>query len=518
MSSTRHLWLRSSILSMLIIVAAFSNLSAAKIYMAPPPTGNDQTGDGSRQNPYATLEKCSESIIGAYDYTQLAGDTIILLPGTYPHETTFIGFDTYFRGKDEDNPLVIMGDPEAVAQGNKPVYDGQFDSAYGTAIPITQYYSNNHLAVDDAQYLVFRNIKFKDFYYYGMNIDDGGENSRATPAHHIIIDSCDFETGIGHFRHGLKMSGVDNFEVMNCTFVGIRYNCIDGVGIHDGHIHDNIFRDCQTGLNEGNGVMCKGGSRDVLVEKNIFRNLSIYGVQIGQTTDAHLVRPPYGELDADGEIMDYEAKDIDVFRNIFINVSTPIKWDCARGGRVYQNTFYTPQDYTDPFGASRMLVINQIHTHWDGFELVQCRDGEFRNNVIYFGRTEGYPNNRVVWVQNPDTQPETFVFSNNLWYCHADPDNSIPDWETLEGLYGSPQHFNDYAGDPLFVNSSNPTDPQDFIVQNMSPAVGMGTILDAVQYDFFDRLFYSPPTLGAFEIFISGGTPINPRSVDIEPE
>ena len=101
MSCTRHLWLRSSILALFIILVGFSHLNAARIYMAPSPTGSDQTGDGSRQNPYATLEKCSESITGAFDYTQLAGDTIILLPGTYPHETTYIGFDTYFRGKDD---------------------------------------------------------------------------------------------------------------------------------------------------------------------------------------------------------------------------------------------------------------------------------------------------------------------------------------------------------------------------------------------------------------------------------
>lgn len=515
MSGNRHLLFTASVVALLFTLVGFPHLNATTIYMAPPPAGSDQTGNGSRQNPFATLEKCSESIPGAYDYTQLAGDTIILLPGTYPHEVTFIGFDTYFRGKDENNPLVVMGDPEAAAEGNKPVYDGGFTAENGSGISITQYYSNNQLAVDDAQYLVIKNIKFKDFYYYGINMDDGGENSRATPAHHIIIDGCDFETGIGHFRHGLKMSGVDDFEVKNCTFVGIRYNCIDGVGLHDGHIHDNIFRDCQTGLNEGNGVMCKGGSRNVLIEKNIFKNLSIYGVQIGQTTDAHLVRPPYGELDADGETMDYEAKNIDVFRNIFINVSTPIKWDCARGGRVYHNTFYSPLDYTDPFGASRMFVINQIHTSWDSYEIVQCRDGEFKNNVIYFGRTEGYPYNRSVWVQNPQTQPETFVFANNLWYCLADPSNSMPDWQTLEGLYGCPQHSDNHTGDPLFI-SSTPEQPVEFILRSGSPARGIGLILNDVNQDFFDRYYAVPSrSIGAFEITENSAPPMAPQSPGI---
>lgn len=501
-----------------IMLCSVAQLNAGRIYMAPPPTGSDEAGNGSRQSPFATLEQCSKSIAGAYNYAQLRGDTIILLPGTYPHERTFIGSNTYFRGKDADHPLVVMGDPVSVAQGNKPVYYGAFDSEFGVGIYIDRHYSGvANEPEDDAQYIVIKDIVFKDFYYYGINLNDGGSYSRLSPAHHILIEGCEFITGPGHIRHGLKLTGVDDFEVRNCLFVGIRYNCIDGVGLHDGHIHDNIFRDCQTGTDEGNGVMCKGGSRNVLIEKNLFLNLHCYGVQIGQLTGPDLVRPPYGTPDGDGETMDYEAKNIDVFRNIFINVVMPIKWDCARGGRVYQNTFYTPSNYGNTFGANRLIKIAQIHKTWDGYKIAECRGGKFINNVIYYGETEGWPSNRVVWVQNAETQPETFEFRNNIWYCVADPARSMPDWSTLSSLYGCPQHADNITGDPLFIHSGTPTEPVDFFLDEASPARNAGLALEGSWYDFLDQPYAVPPTLGALEIPAEGAPPLPPRSLHIYP-
>ena len=159
-----------------------------------------------------------------------------------------------------------------------------------------------------------------------------------------------------------------------------------------------------------------------------------------------------------------------------------------------------------------MFVINQIHTSWDSYQIVQCRDGEFKNNVIYFGRTEGFPYNRSVWVQNPQTQPETFVFANNLWYCIADPSNSMPDWQTLEGLYGCPQHSDNITGDPLFLSSA-PELPVDFFLRAQSPARGMGLVLNDIDRDFFDRYYAVPNrSIGAFEITENNAPPMAPRS------
>ena len=356
-------WLTPALFILFITFIAFSHADAKKIYMAPPPLGSDETGDGSLEHPFATLKQSSYAITGAFDYTQLEGDTIILLPGAYNHEQRIIGGTSYFRGKDINNPLVIMGDPAAVASGNKPYYTdadacSEASPDVGVAIQMSRYYGRENEAEADIQYILFKDIDFKDFETYAMNIDDGGSFSRTTPAHHITIDNCVMDPGTCSPRHCLKISGLENFEIKNCVFTGMELCGIDAVGCHDGYIHDNIFRDGKTTSGEyGNGITVKGGSRDILIEKNLFLRLNCYGVQIGQTTGIDFLRPPACERDADGDIMNYEAKHIDVFRNLFVHVSNPITWCNAIGGRVYHNTFYTPRNSGELYGTGRMVKI-----------------------------------------------------------------------------------------------------------------------------------------------------------------
>ena len=319
-------------------------------------------------------------------------------------------------------------------------------------------------------------------------------------------------------RHCLKISGLENFEIKNCVFTGMELCGIDAVGCHDGYIHDNIFRDGKTTSGEyGNGITVKGGSRDILIEKNLFLRLNCYGVQIGQTTGIDFLRPPACELDADGDIMNYEAKHIDVFRNLFVHVSNPITWCNAIGGRVYHNTFYTPRNSGELYGTGRMFKIWMLVSSWGGCTAIACQGGEFKNNIIYHGLGDTYPySNRILWVQNAGTLPETFEFSNNLWYCPDDPAVSEPDWDLIESTYGTtPQHSDNHTGDPLFTNP-DPSAPNDFMVSDLSPAIGLGALLDAVRNDFFDVEFNSPPTVGAIEATGSSGRPSYNNSLQIE--
>ncbi|MGY5881853.1 MAG: right-handed parallel beta-helix repeat-containing protein, partial [Candidatus Thorarchaeota archaeon] len=371
---------------------------------------------------------------------------------------------------------------------------------------------------------IIKDIIFSNSEVMGINIDDCGENSRHSPAHHIIIENCEFyDINPTHTQgSGIKMAGVDDFEVRNCTFQGVGHNGIDFVGCHDGYVVNCRFMD-NLNANDGLGVQYKGGSRDITTDKCIFKNLYLYGVSIGQSTSPEFFRPPCGELDADGELMNYESKNCNVYRSIFINVGTPIRWSCAKGGKVYNNTIYCPKnDYLrpdgEPGGIRHVVTIHQDHMSCDGSTpLDYCQGGEFRNNIIYFGYTD-YP----IWVQSEYTLPETFVFSNDLWYCWVDEGNSMPDWNYLEGAYGSPQHYNEITGDPLFSDPF-PINPIDFLPQGSSPAIGTGLILDAVLYDFLDRRYADPPvaparTVGSFErIFGENTFPYPPQEIEIEP-
>lgn len=501
----------SILMWILLLLLIPCGIGAREIHMSAD--GSDDTGDGSEYNPYRTLKKCST--------VSQPGDSIVVHYGIYPAETSFIGFHTYFRGRPGEY-ITVLGRPSDVAMGLKPIYDGGASSV--SCVSMTARYNNEERddPEDDIQYITIKNIVFRNFLQCGINIDDGGENSRHSPAHHITIENCEFYNSID--RHGLKISGVDTFIVRNCDFRNIKYNCIDQVGCHSGEIYNNHFHD-NLNVGEGVGVMCKGGSSNIKIYKNVFRNLYYFGVEIGQSTDANLVRPPAGEPDYEGQPMDYESKNIMVYRNMFINVGTPIRWSCSRGGKVFHNTFYVPGDYYDgagsgePGGINAIVTIHQDHNYFGSIPVAKCRDGEFKNNLAFFGSTR---TGSAVWVQSSETEPETFVLSNNLWHCWKDTTKSMPDWELLQSHYGCPQHFNDITGDPLFLGAE-PTEPGDFRPSINSPATHFGLILDQILSDFFDLPYADPPvaparTIGAVEcIFGETAAPLAPSSIRISP-
>lgn len=501
--------LSAIIVLVVIMLVPFSAATSREIYMAPD--GDDTNGDGSFNNPYRTLKMCSMVVA--------PGDSIILKYGVYPAETSMIGVSTQFHGT-PGNYITIIGQPSDVDQGNIPIYDGLGGST-GSCFSISAHYASK----EDASYIIIKDIIFRNAEVMGINLDDGGTFQREEPAHHIIIDSCYFlDINPAHTQgSGIKFAGVDTFEIVNCTFDGVGHNGIDFVGCHEGIVRDCVFKN-NLGPNgdDGFGITCKGGSKDITVERCVFRDLFLYGVQLGQTTGDDFFRPPCGELDGDGEIMNYEAKNCNVYSCLFINVGTPIRWDNAIGGKVYNNTFYCPKN--DPLrpdgengGIRHIVTIHQDNTNCGGTPIAYCQGGEFRNNISYFGYTN-YP----VYVQSPYTLPETFIFSNNLWYCWVDESNSMPDWEFLAGYNGCPQHFEDQTGDPLFTNPT-PWEPIDFVPQDGSPAKGFGLILDEILYDILNNRFADPPiaqarTIGALEcVFSSGGYPGQVQGEKIEP-
>lgn len=504
--------------AILLIIA--TQAEAARWYISP--TGNDTGGNGSRSNPYATLHRVTHVIS---DLVGAAGssDTIIVLEGTYnwgQNGTTFIGYDAWVRGKNHLHPLVIMGDPASVAAGRKPVIGGYVSADHGL-LSFQEYYRSTGgvdgipcPATDDIQYIVIKDIKFDNFGLFAMHIHDGGYDcSRhdTSYANSVTIEGCEFTNGV--YRHGLKMSGCDSFVVRDCYFANFPNNCIDMVGCHKNRIYDNEF--VNWGISSGGtAIMNKGGSANNVIERNVFRESSTYGVLLGQETGEEYTRPMIGDIDEDGQVMDYESKNIMVYRNIFINVGVPITWSCSRGGKVYNNTFYCGRNYGQPGGIKAVARIHEDHQNWT-VPPVPCREGEFKNNIAYFGTP--YPPSGAVWIQSSTTAPETFTFSNNLWYRVTDPSKSIPDWSYLAANYGSPQHVNDFVGDPQFAGST-PSSPADFIPKPGSPAIAVGLPLSQVLYDFFNRPYVNPNrTLGAFEVQEHGAPPTPPPLIDIRP-
>ncbi|NOY07053.1 MAG: hypothetical protein GXO82_10585, partial [Chlorobi bacterium] len=312
----------------------------------------------------------------------------------------------------------------------------------------------------DPAYLRIRGVSFQGQTGNGVNIDDGGDYS--TPAHHVVIEDCHW---LGMNASGnndeLKLSGLDNFVVRNCTFTnGARGgSLVDMVGCHDGVFVGNVFSNAGS-----NCIQAKGGSRNILIHRNRFSDGGQRSVNIGGSTGQPYYRPAG---------VNYEAKEIYVYANVFTGSIAPIAYVGAVQCEVVNNTIYLPEKW-----AIRILQ----ETTREGF--LPCGDNTFRNNIVYLGNRAAGPTVNV----GSNTAPGTFTFSNNLWYNFENPSWNGPNVPVVDSnrLLGE---------DPLLV------DPQsgDFSLRGNSPAIGKGYDVIAPRLDFLSRAFNRPRSIGAVE-------------------
>ena len=383
---------------------------------------------------FPTLEAASDFIT--------AGDTLLLQPQTFSDGAQFLeGLNGTAA-----SPIVILAESEhqSIFQGGTEaihLINCTFVEING--LVITQQTSN------------------------GINIDDGGDY--ATPSKHITIRNCIFRDMAATGNNDLlKMSGVDSFLIERCDFIdgGAGGSGVDFVGCHWGTVQDCYFDNPGT-----SGIQNKGGTQFIRIQRNIFKNVAQRALNLGGSTGLQFFRPPLPDPIVDA----FEAADLDVFANLFIGSRAPIAFvGCVRV-KVYNNTFYQPDNWV-------LRILQETTT--PGF--VACSDNEFRNNII------SLPNDITEVNTGPNTAPETFLFSNNLWFNSGNanwaPALPVPDIDQV-------------IADPLFE------DPfvGNFRIPSSSPAVAAGLILGGAATDFDQVPFQSPPSIGAFE----GGDIIN---------
>ncbi len=312
----------------------------------------------------------------------------------------------------------------------------------------------------DPAYLRIRGISFRGQTINGVNIDDGGDYS--TPARYVEIEDCRW---LGMNASGnndeLKLSGLDNFVVRNCMFTnGARGgSLVDMVGCHEGVFVGNVFSNAGS-----NCIQAKGGSRNILIARNRFSNGGQRSVNIGGSTGQPYFRPAG---------VNYEAKEIYVYANVFTGSIAPIAYVGAVQCEVVNNTIYLPEKW-----AIRILQ----ETTRDGF--LPCGDNTFRNNIVYLGNRAAGPAINI----GPNTAPGTFTFSNNLWYNFENASWNGPNVPVVDSdrVLGE---------DPLLVDPQN----GDFSLRSNSPAIGKGYDVAAPRLDFLNRAFNRPRSIGAVE-------------------
>lgn len=295
----------------------------------------------------------------------------------------------------------------------------------------------------------------------GMNIDDGGDFS--VPSKHITIRNCIFQDMAASGNNDLlKMSGVDSFLIENCTFLngGAGGSGVDFVGCHYGTVQDCLFDNAGT-----SGIQNKGGTQHIRIQRNYFTNISQRALNLGGSTGLQFFRPPLTDPIENA----FEAADIEVYSNIFHGCWAPIAYVGAVRVKVVNNTFYKPENW--------VIRILQETTE-PGF--LTCAENEFSNNIIYL------PEDLTEVNIGPNTDPASFILTNNLWFNEADAN-----WAPTLPVNDMDQIIDD----PNFVDQA----ANDFKLQNTSPAIANGLSLVGPITDYENFIYNTPPSIGAYE-------------------
>ena len=315
------------------------------------------------------------------------GSRIVIAPGKYRP-----GLSAANLHGAPDAPIVI----EAADPKNKPLFEGG-------ALAIH---------VSGCSHVTLRNLAVRGQSGNGINIDHGGKPDGA--AHHITLEGIDVsEIGPRGNRDGIKLSGLDNLVVRNCTVEGWAGQGIDMVGCHKVLIENCTFRG-KPGFEQSIAVQAKGGSSDVVIRHCNFLNSGQRGINVGGSTGLKFIRP----LDAT-----YEAKDITVEGCRFTGHMAAVAFVGVDGATFRYNTIHHPDKW----------IFRILQENTDP-RFVPSRKGLIERNLIVFQRAKV----REHVNTSPNTDPSSFTFKDNFWFC-SDAPQTRPQLPSKEqgGVHGT---------------------------------------------------------------------------------
>ena len=339
------------------------------------------------------------------------GARILLAPGEYAGGFFFANL----RGA-PGRPIVIAGaDPK-----RPPVIRG---TATG-------------MQLSDPAHLELRDLVFRGATNNGLNIDDGG--SYDTPAHHLLLRNVTVsDVGPRGNHDGIKLSGVNDFRIENCTIERIGGQGVDMVGCHRGVIENTTFRELPE---DAAGIQAKGGTADVTVRRCRFLNAGGRSLNLGGSTGLQFFRPPLSPTPGPRA----EARNLRVEGCTFVGGTAPLAFVGVDGAVVRFNTIYRP-------GRWALRILQE--TRAPGF--VPSRNGVFTDNIVVF-RSDAWAEGGV--NVGTGTAPGTFTFARNVWYCLDDPARSRPTLPAPErgGVYGKDPRFRSPERGDLRLQAGSP--------------------------------------------------------------
>jgi hypothetical protein len=419
-----------------VVTFETGRIPAIEIFVSP--TGSNQMGDGSRDDPFRTLAHAAG--------LATPGTAIRLLPGDHDPGTFLVDLDGT-----PTHPIWVGGAPGEP----RPRIVGGTEGLHLTR----------------CDYLVIHDLEVTGAAANGINCDDGGRVDDPTATTNVVFrDLSIHDIGSGGNQDGLKLSGLHDFVVLRCrierTGGGTSGSLIDMVGCHRG-----VIAACELARASGSGIQCKGGSADVLIWRNRFVDAGARGINIGGSTGFQFFRPPLSTDEPNAE-----AWRIRVHHNLFAGGTCAVAFVGARDCFVSHNTLVDPDTW--------LFRILQETTSTPEFEFLPSGDNAFSSNLVWYER--GVVSTAV--NVGPDTAPGTFGFAGNLWYAWDDPPRSRPSLPAPEtgGLAGV---------DPLLAGVGS----LDVSLLAGSPAIGAGGAPPPVGTDLTGDCLRDPTSIGAEE-------------------
>ncbi len=407
-------------------------------------TGNNQTGDGSIGNPYATISRAVQDAA--------PGAAIRIHEGTYSGGTFISGLEG------------ATGAPIWIGGAQTP----------GEAPPIISG-AGEGLHLSEVRWLILHDLEITGASQNGVNCDDGGEYNNPDATRHVIFRNLHIhDVGSTGNQDGLKLSGVDDFLVLDCTIErwGGGGSAIDMVGCHAG-----LIARCAIAQGGSSGVQCKGGSEDIEIRWCRIENSGQRPLNIGGSTGFEFFRPP---LSASADSA--EARNIRVLGNVIIGGVTAMAFVGAEDCLAAHNTIIAP--------TSWIMRILQETTSGDGFTFVPCRNNRFESNLVWFDRSDLSAFVNV----GPNTAPETFTFSHCLWWAFDNPAQSAPSLP-------APQTSAVIGQNPLLASPA----AGEYWITPGSPAIAAANAPSPLEAGIGGACFCDSADIGAYSINFATG-------------